>query len=139
MDMLMFKHKGLMFAEDGETVYYYTDDMLKNNVIFEWDTIIIQNGDDIEMETYISVSHYNDIDAQEWHIYWGVTLHHIQVYRMIMDVYEMYRELPMDAFLAAVRDISGGGITAAMQSKPKHGKEIMHDIKTKINKFKVSS
>ncbi|TVY09858.1 hypothetical protein [Paenibacillus cremeus] len=129
---LLLNHKGLKVkhSDEYERVYYYNDDMLKNNVLITEDTLMNDNeSGKVNVQTSISVKHFNEIDAVTYDIYWGDLLSPIQVYRITLDIYEMYKNYPLNLFLELIDDISTGSMSAASQSKQQSRDEIMDWIK----------
>lgn len=114
---LLLKHKGLNVKCEDESLFFYNDEMLKENVLICENTLL--NEDD-SVQTCISVKHFNEIDAGTWDLYWGDLLSPIQVYRIVLDIYESYRDYPLNMFLEMVDEMSVSSMSSSMQSQQKN-------------------
>lgn len=132
---VLLTHKGLSHKESEtlEETAYFTKEMLNDNIAIFYSTLF---GEGNDVQTYISVKHYNDFDAEELQIYWSDLLAPIQSYKIILDIFELYKEFPLKVFLEIIKDLSQGGTSAAMQSQQKHKEDIMKRIKEEIDSLK---
>lgn len=115
--------------EEFEDVYYYSDDMLKDNVIITESTLF---GEGTDVQTLISVKHFNDLDAQDWQLYWSELLAPIQVYRIIIDIHDLYRGCSKGHFFQLIDGLSVARTSSSMQTQKKNKDDIMNRIKTEI-------
>lgn len=139
MKKLLAQKGFLCVTNEDETVsYFYTPEMLKNNVVFEFS---IREGTnektgETKIETYIAVKHYSEVDAFEWSLYWGTSLEYIQEYRIIMDIFDIYRTFPLPLFIELVEDIASSGWTAAMQSDEVRRKKAIREMQDQFKKIR---
>lgn len=128
---LLYNIHGLKvtYSEEHEDVYYYNEDMLKDNLVITESTFF---GEGTDVQTLISVKHFNDVDAQDWQIYWSDLLSPIQVYRIIIDIHDLYRGSSLGHFFQFIDGLSVARMSASMQSQKKNKDDIMNRIKTEI-------
>lgn len=128
--------KGLSshFIEETETVIYYNQEMLNNNLIIEEVTQVAN----LRMETSINIKHFNDLDANHYALYCDIELAPIQVYRILADVFAMYQSKNLNEFLDIVETLSIYHESASMQEEEIHRQETYAWIKGSIDEFKTA-
>ncbi|MEN2468197.1 hypothetical protein [Ornithinibacillus sp. JPR2-1] len=110
--------------EDVEWMYY-SNNMLKDNLI-----VVVNNYESIGgekewgIETWISVYHYNDLDAFSFTLYQGDYLQSIQVYRIVKDIYDLYLDNKLPDFLKIIKDLSVAFQSQSMQSKKENARDV---------------
>ena len=80
------------------------------------------------IETWIEVKHYNDIDAVSFTLYSGDYLQDIQVYRIVKDIYDLYLDNVLSDFLNIIYDLSVGFQSQSMQSKKENAIDVRQGI-----------
>lgn len=130
---MRFPIKGLFqtYDDDIETIYFYNDKLLADNVVIQlefWDL------DDDDQPHYICVKHYNENDAGTWIFYWGKYLEPIQQYRIIKDIYDLYNEHTITEFAEILKNLSCQSMSASIQSTEEDRQQKMFDeIKADID------
>lgn len=117
------------YIEEEDIEIYYTEEMLNDNIVICETTYPYEGTDGIDVETLISVKHYNDLDAWEYYLYWGEMLTPIQILRIVKDVYDLYREHSLNKFIEIIHDLSITGIVASIQSDLLNRVKIIKEIK----------
>lgn len=109
------------YVEGSDAEYlYYSEDMLEHNLIIAVDTFVYGDNPDgkgCNVETWISVKHFNDFDAFTFTMYSGDYLQEIQVYRIVKDIYDLYLDNVFPDFLKVIHELSVGFQSQSMQSK----------------------
>lgn len=125
--------KGLLCTTVDEAYYFYNEQLLANNVIIKYETLVY----DDDNPNVISVKHYNELNAGEWFFYWGDYLEHIQIYRIIKDIFDLFNEHPFSDFAQFLDDLSTQSYSSSMQSNADHKRDIYEEIKVEIESVKV--
>ncbi len=132
--MLKIGEMNRSFNEEEETYYYYSEQMLNDKVVIKENTFMTI---DDNVETIISVEHLNDLDAEDFTMYWDDLLSPIQSYRIIKDIYELYQEHSLSSFLEIIRELSVSYTSALMQSREENKQRIVDGIRETFNSFEV--
>lgn len=135
---LLYSKLGVTVTEmpEDEGLAFYNADMLQNNLVLRDEVLF---GDD-SIEHRISVKHFNEEDAGEWHLYRGDLLSNIQVYPIVRDVFEIYNGAPgLDVFLLLLNEISESNITAGIQSVKRNRDRLLLEIRSEIEEIKASA
>lgn len=133
---LLLKQKGIQIRldpEDEDIAYYFTDDMLKNNVVIEDSFSFCEEHG---AQSYITIRHYNDLDAFHYQLYWDEYLEPILRYKVILNIFDLYQEFPLQMFIDITKEMSGSGYSASMQTKPGQKKKVMQEIKKTFRDIK---
>lgn len=140
--------QGLKVAtnEATEDLYYFNDEMLSDGIFIKYNTL---ENDEIEIgqrgciDSYLEVgclSKDNGIEAEYYILYWDVYLSGIQVYRMVKDVYEIYRTSASKfEFKAVMRELSSQYRSSSMQTDIKHKHKLQTEIIEEIELIKELS
>lgn len=115
----MLKEK---YISDLDMTVYYTEDMLKNNILIVESTYELEEG----FETDISVVHKDGQHAVSHTVFFtkGI-IDGIQLYRIRKDIEEIYNECKsVKEFLEIMYNISGSSIGSEMQSTPDKQQEV---------------
>lgn len=120
----LMKQKGFTckpIYDFGDGYCFYNEQMLKDKVLFL--SVVLEgeceNCDEAHpvFHDYISVYHYSNKDAMEWQLYWDDVLAPLQTYRILMDIYDVYRVFPLERFISMLPELSTGGYTASMRKE----------------------
>lgn len=123
----------MYYDEELDKVLVYNDDMIGNGIVFEvMNRVYIEER---QSETRLSVLFINtvegfELDAACYSVYFGEYLSPIQERRIILDLFDMYKEHGK-RFITILEDdaMYVQKQTSSMQSNPKNGKEIYEFIK----------
>ncbi|MEV5024797.1 hypothetical protein [Paenibacillus sp. LPE1-1-1.1] len=131
----LLAHKGLKFKHYHlkERTVFYNDQMLNDNIIICQDVIRKNNKTSI----VITVKHYNEFQAIEWIMCYADTnsIAGIQIYRIILDIYEMYNDFPLVLFLEMLTETMIGSTHPESQT-PESKKEMTEAFKMEIDLLK---
>ncbi|WP_339217024.1 hypothetical protein [Ornithinibacillus sp. FSL M8-0202] len=135
--MITGLHRKYIEGSDVEYIYY-SKHMLKDNLIivantFPYEDCSKESGWDVE--TWIDVKHYNDIDAISFTVYQGDYLQDIQVYRIVKDIYDLYLDNVLPEFLTIMDDISVASQSQSMQSRKENAISVRNRILSEFEKI----
>ncbi|WP_144028213.1 hypothetical protein [Paenibacillus ferrarius] len=99
---LLFRLKGISTTETEDHLYLHTEDLLNNNMLMRISNIYDEN--EIVVRRMVSILHYNEIDAGNLTISNG-SFSPIELYRIILDIFSLYKENPITTFLRIIQDL----------------------------------
>ncbi|MEC5424327.1 hypothetical protein QGM71_12575 [Virgibacillus sp. C22-A2] len=136
MDLINGLNRKYIEGSDVEYIYY-SKHMLKDNLIILANTLPYEDcskESGWNVEIWVEVKHYNDIDAVSFTVYQGDYLQDIQVYRIVKDIYDLYLDNVLSEFLTIIDDISVGFQSQSMQSKKEYAISVRNRILSEFEK-----
>ena len=106
-----------ILSGDGETVFYFTREMLISKVLIVEEVLYKQDG---KFENRLSLVHFNNEDAQFYGLIHKDYIEAIEAYGIVKNIVEIFKGNEIDAFIEAVNILSCESMASSYQSKEEH-------------------
>lgn len=117
-----------ILTDSTDGFYYTTEKLFSDNILIE--------EVNMDMETWVSVYLYNDIDAMIFTLCIEKSIAPMVVYRMVKDIIDLHETNTLSDFIDIVHELSIQSMTSLSQSTEKHRKSVRESVLNCFNEYK---
>ncbi|TCN10752.1 hypothetical protein EV581_104142 [Bacillus sp. BK006] len=138
MGKSLYKNAQTVYIEENDRRYYFTKDMLENNIVIEEYYSSFGNEEEGKVNTWINVIHQNTLtNTKIYTLYCRDHLNPINIYRIVKDILGLWEENTQEDFINFINDdLSILSQSSSRQDFMKLGNDVMYDIKNRFDYIK---